>query len=859
MSNETQERNELRVPDGHILVHIGPHKTGTTSLQAALYTGRGAMQVQGVHHAGWSRNPARAVQSVTGQTSAWGGTPPSIRAWRGLVRDVHRADPDRVILSSEFLAHAGPDVVRRVVDDLGRERVHVVTTLRPISRILPSMWQQSIKTGRTVPFEAWLRRLFATDKPPAAFWTLQQHDQLIGRWAAAVGVDRVTAVVLDESDRDMVLRTFERLLGLRPETLQPVSGLANRSITAEEAEAIRAYNIAHREAGLGKQVHALVMRFGAAQYLCSLDPLADGTTIRLPAWVLEDVARKAHEIVSGIRASGVRVVGDLDQLLEVPGPPALGQETLPEEVPAEVAARIAMGILVATGRTRSEEAVDDEEIAEVVSAVASRQLLASIALRTRATARRKGNRGLRLLATGVGRAGEMVRSPRAAKPAGPRARPGLASGGATGGAAGDGASPRVALPGGTILVHIGPPKTGTTAVQAAFDEARARAAAQGVHYAGRRRHSIAAVQAMLHRRGIKAETVPPMHLWNRLLGEIHDAAPSRVVLSSEFFADATPDRIQAVVEALGPDRVHVVVTLRPLSRIIPSQWQQYIQSGMRTSYGSWLDAMLNRPPGKLSPSFWHRHRHDELIARWAAVVGPDRVTAIVVDEVDREMVLRQFEQLTGLQQGTLRLQASLQNRSLTAQEVEAVRALNVAFAAAGLRRPLHAEIVNFGATEYLKRVPPEPGLTRVELPAWSAPRVTEISHQIVAGIRDSGVGVIGDLDRLTAVATGDGPRPGDAAVRVPVSVAARLMLGVLYASGAVPETPAPRQPATGHEPRAGRGNHAWRKGRGAAGTRFDPRMTEPIEIARVPTRRIVAILASRGRSSLRARLPKHGS
>ncbi len=274
MTDESPKSDDLRVPDGRVLMHIGPHKTGTTALQAALFTARPSLREQGVHHAGWARNPARAVQAATGQASAYGDRPPPMREWRSLVRDVRQASLARVILSSEFLAHAGPDAVRRIIDDLGRDRVHVVTTLRPLARLIPSMWQQNIKAGRRVAFDAWLGRLFPAPGEQAAdgFWTLHRHDELVNRWAAEVGIDRVTAVVVDETDREMILRTFEQLLGLREGTLQPVVGLANRSITADEAEAIRAYNIAHRRAGLDKATHALAIRYGAAQYMAGLDP-----------------------------------------------------------------------------------------------------------------------------------------------------------------------------------------------------------------------------------------------------------------------------------------------------------------------------------------------------------------------------------------------------------------------------------------------------------------------------------------------------------------------------------------------------------------------------------------------------------
>jgi hypothetical protein len=44
----------------------------------------------------------------------------------------------------------------------------------------------------------------------------------------------------------------------------------------------------------------------------------------------------------------------------------------------------------------------------------------------------------------------------------------------------------------------------------------------------------------------------------------------------------------------------VVVTLRPLARILPSQWQQYLQNGYCMPYLEWLDGILSKQTrGKL--------------------------------------------------------------------------------------------------------------------------------------------------------------------------------------------------------------------------------------------------------------------
>ena len=118
----------------------------------------------------------------------------------------------------------------------------------------------------TKTYEAWLRQLFGDQAGKAhdAFWQLHRHDRLIERWAAALGPERVTAVVVDETDHGMLLRTFEGLLGLRAGTLVAGRDLSNRSMTLAEVEAVRAFNLAANRAGVTRAVQAKTMRYGAA-------------------------------------------------------------------------------------------------------------------------------------------------------------------------------------------------------------------------------------------------------------------------------------------------------------------------------------------------------------------------------------------------------------------------------------------------------------------------------------------------------------------------------------------------------------------------------------------------------------------
>ncbi len=406
------------------------------------------------------------------------------------------------------------------------------------------------------------------------------------------------------------------------------------------------------------------------------------------------------------------------------------------------------------------------------------------------------------------------------------------------------------LPAGTRLLHVGPHKPGTTALQSAFHVNRDGLRAQGVHYAGPNRQPMQAAHAITGKPSPYADgEVPSRNRWRDLVSEVQGAGDARVVISSEGFADADDEGIATVVRDLGRDRLHVVVTLRPLASILPSQWQQYVQNGMVLTFDEWLDAMFNRAPGKVTPTFWLRHRHHELVRRWAQAVGPERVTAIVADESDREALLRTFEALVGLRSGTLVPEPDLGNRSLTAAEVEIVRAFNLAFRAEGLGTQLHTKVMRFGAAEQLKRRQPGENEPRIETPAWALEKAADVAREIRDGIRASGVRVIGDLESLAAT-----PAPATApAERTPDEVwadaGARAAVGILLASGL----------ARGAKSKAG-SPVLWPDGAIDWGPPPPRARVEPLELARISTPLLGLVLLRRLVGSAVGRLrPRRGS
>src|SRR5256884_3687714 len=281
----------------------------------------------------------------------------------------------------------------------------------------------------------------------------------------------------------------------------------------------------------------------------------------------------------------------------------------------------------------------------------------------------------------------------------------------------------VLLEPGTRLLHIGPHKTGTTAIQGALHLARERLAAEGVVYPGRGRQPLWPILAVTGQPALRGGPRPEISFWDNLVREVREvraAGDQRVVLSSEFFAEADDATARRVITDLGGARVHVVVTLRSLTRILPSQWQQYLQNGFDFRYLEWLEGLLSEPPRTPTPGFWRRYRHDALVARWAAENGPENLTVIVLDESDRLMLLRVFESMLGLPGGFLVPEERAVNRSLTAAEAELVRLLNEEFSRRGWPHRDYARVMRYGAVEDMKEARrPSPDEPRIATPSWA--------------------------------------------------------------------------------------------------------------------------------------------
>ncbi len=339
------------------------------------------------------------------------------------------------------------------------------------------------------------------------------------------------------------------------------------------------------------------------------------------------------------------------------------------------------------------------------------------------------------------------------------------------------------LPRGTRLLHIGPHKTGTTALQGALNLARPDLPALGALYPGDRRQHALAARAVTGNSGPRGDRPPTARDWDELVREVNQARDLRVIISSESFANATKNDAKKIVDALGGDSVHVLVTLRPLAKVMPSAWQQYVREGLKASYERWLKGMLlEEPYDRPTPSFWTRHAHDRLIELWTSVVGPERLTVVVVDSSDHSMLPRTVEDLVGLPAGTLKPEEGVANRSLTYGEIELVRALGQEFARRDWSDEMFRDLIRQGLIIRLQsKHQPLPFEGQIPTPTWALERVAEIGAEAADVIAGLGVHVVGDLNQLAEVPASTNDVFNDPP-RLSVEAATEAVIGTIKAA-----------------------------------------------------------------------------
>jgi hypothetical protein len=336
------------LPEGAVLLHIGPYKTGSTAIQQALFDQRAVLAEHGIYYPGRWRRLFREGHALM-QWSPRGRPVPPISVWDEFAADVRERTDVRVCLSTEDFGRIRESrKSRKVIEDLGADRLHVIAVARAYHRLMPSHWQERVKSHEHRSYEEWLRELLQGDdslEVNRSFWTSHDVDFMASRWLGHLPADRFTLIVTDDSDRELLSRTFERLLALPAGLLTP-SHSTNPSLSMNAIEVLRRVNREFVERGWPDREYVRLIQEGMIRELQTISRGAGDVAVpALPGWARPLVAERSRQRVAAIARLGINVVGDPSCLLLPDEPAADAADLGADRISVEAAALAVSGVV----------------------------------------------------------------------------------------------------------------------------------------------------------------------------------------------------------------------------------------------------------------------------------------------------------------------------------------------------------------------------------------------------------------------------------------------------------------------------------------------------------------------------------
>jgi len=225
------------------IVHIGPHKTGTTYLQITLDTLRDVLAECGICVPKvWNAAPGLPSHMQL----VWAIRNGDLTLVQDQVREILACRPRHVVISCEALSRLDLAQIGQLRRLLGAAPAQIVYYVRRWPERLPSLWQETVKFGHTDTLPEFLaKHLTGTDNSEL------RDASVIDRFSAVFGAPQVKVVCyshLMERSLDIAAHFLASFLGL-PDIALPGPGRPNQSLPILDTELIRTLNAIHVRRG----------------------------------------------------------------------------------------------------------------------------------------------------------------------------------------------------------------------------------------------------------------------------------------------------------------------------------------------------------------------------------------------------------------------------------------------------------------------------------------------------------------------------------------------------------------------------------------------------------------------------------
>lgn len=313
---------------GRVLLHIGTPKSGTTYLQARMEANLERAAADGVRWVGgtWDAQ-VKAVGEVRALSDH--AQPGEAGPWARLVADVGAHPEHDALVSMEWLCALAQHQVGVVARAFEGREVHVLVTARDLQRNVVAQWQEMTRNYRTWTWDHFLssiRDVDADSADPCArtFWRQQEVLSMLDRWSHVAPPERTHLVTVPPSGSDpgVLWSRWCDVLGIDGSAyVEPDRDNASTGVVSTVL--MQRLNVVARRRDVKPATYHPLLHGVVARQLLPVrraDEGGIGVDDDTVAWVGE----QARAQVEGLRDSGVRLAGDLGDL--VPGTASRGRD-----------------------------------------------------------------------------------------------------------------------------------------------------------------------------------------------------------------------------------------------------------------------------------------------------------------------------------------------------------------------------------------------------------------------------------------------------------------------------------------------------------------------------------------------------
>ncbi|HEY7043450.1 MAG TPA: hypothetical protein VH419_07270, partial [Nocardioidaceae bacterium] len=228
---------------------------------------------------------------------------------------------------------------------------------------------------------------------------------------------------------------------------------------------------------------------------------------------------------------------------------------------------------------------------------------------------------------------------------------------------------------GTVFLHVGTMKSGTSYVQSTLNKNADALAGFGISWHGMQETNLA-VQDLT---ASKLSMPGSKGAWDRLAAKVR-ATDGDTVISMELLGPCSRRIRHKIAESLGRPQLHLVVTWRDVTKVALSHWQENAQNRQEIGWEQYAEEITapDRPSGR-PHRFWMHHDVAALLSRWSDVVDPQAMTVITVPSgADQDELWRRFARVIGVPDERARAMPTSRpkNASLGAISAELMLRLN---------------------------------------------------------------------------------------------------------------------------------------------------------------------------------------